>query len=474
MVMMNLKAYIVIIISLLLQGLQMRSSSAFLPQQQQVRPIFITTPTITNSPISTISTRWNNKNRPSWIGYTSKTSRMNRRYQLSLSSSGGGNDATADITRSLARFDKLWKLQQTSKSRSRWTKLILQNDDDDGDNKSKKREENVRDDVDPSTSGIGSEEKEYVYLLEPPNFSSPSCIIVFIGGAGLGSFPQVAYQEFLIRISDKMNAAIITPPYGILGLDHFQLAKTVGEKSRRALLQCEDDPERMYNANLPVYCLAHSLGCKLASIYVAATGQEYDGMGFIGYNNYGFGKTISMAKEFARSIQESTTTTTRDPTTTTTTGTSDTFNQVFSMAQSLLDTLGVDFTPSREDTERLISMKFDSDRIQKVRLFVLDDDTLDDSESFLRSCESKEQIPQLCAIPGNHLSPVFFEFDLNNIDLPDNAREIAQSNLGGFESASFGNRQDLDELVHEVSNFLLNREPSRRPNLPYLLSSSSD
>ena len=449
MMLVKLKASVVIVT--MLQLLLMRSSCAF----SQLQPIS-TGSAITSSTTWNIRHSWGTE--PCHYRCFDVCGRFNRAH-LRLQSAVG-DDPAADITRTLARFDKLWKLQQANKPRSRWTKLILQDDE--------KKEENARagaddDDTNPSTPGTG-EEKDFVYLLEPPNFSSPSCIIVFIGGAGLGSFPQVAYQEFLIRISDKMNAAILTAPFGVLGLDHFQLAKTVGEKSRRAVLQCEDDPERMYNPNLPVYCLAHSLGCKLASIYVAATGQEFDGMGFIGYNNYGFGRTISMAKEFARSIQESSGRATAP-------SSSDKFNQVFSMAENLLGTFGVDFSPSPEDTERLISMKFDQDRIAKTRLFVLDDDTLDDSESFVRSCQSI-QLPQMSALPGNHLAPVFFEFDLNSADIPESARAVAQSNLGGFESASFGSKLVLDELVSEVTGFLLGREPSRRPIVQPLLSSS--
>ena len=112
-------------------------------------------------------------------------------------------------------------------------------------------------------------------------------------------------NEFLLRLSDRLGAAIITAPYNV-GLDHFALSKRVGNLHRRAWTYCqEDDPSRMYSPNLPTYCVAHSLGCKLSTIYMAATGQDYDGVAFLSFNNFGFGQTIGMAKEFAQQLRQS-------------------------------------------------------------------------------------------------------------------------------------------------------------------------
>mmetsp|Transcript_18950 Transcript_18950/g.24384 ORF Transcript_18950/g.24384 Transcript_18950/m.24384 type:complete len:446 (+) Transcript_18950:221-1558(+) len=404
---------------------------------------------------------------------TSSISRYHEQLQknvgkLFATNQDGGMGGAGDLISTLARADKAWKIQQRSKSRSRWTKLILNDDDDDdNDDKEKKTEENMADA--PSATMPLENTQEFVYLLEPPNLMNPSCLIVFVGGAGLGTFPQVAYQEFLMRISNKMNAAIITAPYPI-GMDHFQLAKQLGERTRKAMLQCEEDPQRLYSPNLPVYCLAHSLGCKLASIYAAATGQEYDGMGFVGFNNFGFGSTIGMAKEFAQTIQNEY-------------GASgrfggvevpkDTLNGIFDVAQTFIGNIGLEFTPSPEDTERLISMKFDEKRVSKTRLFVMDEDNLDDSPSFIRACEGKPPL-EISALPGDHLTPVYFKLDLDDIDIPKEARDIARENLGGFESASFGNNENLDTLVNEVCGFLLGKEPSRRPVQSLLAASGPD
>ena len=123
--------------------------------------------------------------------------------------SSNSEDPASALTTALARLDQQWKLQQKGKSQSRWTKIVI--DDDKVDSVS------VEQPVQAASS-------DFVYLLEPPNNTRPSCLIVFIGGAGLGQFPQIAYNEFLTRVSNNLNAAVIAAPYSI-GLDHFSISK---------------------------------------------------------------------------------------------------------------------------------------------------------------------------------------------------------------------------------------------------------
>lgn len=49
-------------------------------------------------------------------------------------------------------------------------------------------------------------------------------------------------------------------------------------------------------------------------------------------------------------------------------------------------------------------------------------------------------------------------------DLPDEARGVASQVTGGFENAAFGDEDNLDSLVEEVSGWMLGRGPNdRRP-----------
>ncbi len=362
-----------------------------------------------------------------------------------------GSDDFSELTSALARLDQQWNIQQKQKgNKSRWSKLILPRDPD-----QKVVEES------PSTS-LSTNPEDFVWILEPPASTIPSCVIVFTGGAGLGQFPHIAYNELLSRVSDRLNAVCIAAPYQV-GLDHFSLAKQTGERIRRALVYCEDDPSRQYPPNLPTYCLAHSLGCKLQTIYVGATGQQFDGMGFMAFNNFSFGQTITMARTFAQQIRKNSGG--NDPLGKIPLDNEEILNTIFAFAENVVGVIGVDFTPNARDTERLIQLRFDDVLQAKTRLFVFDEDNLDNSKEFVLNCSGGSG-PTAAGLPGGHLTPVFFKFgfdDLDINDLPPQTKDMAREAMGGFQSASFGNEVDLEELVDEVANWILGKPPKRAP-----------
>jgi hypothetical protein len=90
---------------------------------------------------------------------------------------------------------------------------------------------------------------------------------------------------------------------------------------------------------------------------------------------------------------------------------------------------------------------------------VFDDDTLDSTEDFTTACQGLG--PSVSELPGTHLTPVYFKFGLE--ELPEEARGVARSAMGGIESASFGNEEELNALVDEVCDWILGKGPSRRP-----------
>ena len=361
------------------------------------------------------------------------------------------DDPASELTSTLARLDQQWEIQQKAGPTSRWTRLILPSSDSDP--SSAPVEEAP---FGPISSSISPQE-DFVYLLEPPSKTIPSCLIVFTGGAGLGTYPQVAYNEFLLRLSDRLNAAVITAPYNV-SLDHFALAKEAGELCRRAIIHCQED--RGYPENLPMYSLSHSLGSKLSCIYAAATNQHFDGIGFISFNNFSFGRTIGMAKEFAETIRKSTGVQGVAPA-----GggvTEDALNSLFSFAEMAVSAVGIDFSPTQSDMERLIQMRYGPELQKKTRLFTLDQDKLENTQEFLNACSSDSGVgPTVSGLPGTHLTPVYFKLGLD--DIPDEAREMARQAAGGFQSASFGDEEELSALVDEVCGWILGRAPSRKP-----------
>jgi hypothetical protein len=371
--------------------------------------------------------------------------RPNRLHTIRLPSGTSGNqnvDPTADLTSTLARLDQQWKIQQKSQPRSRWTTLFLPKNDDE-----KKQ-------VDDAPFSSVSIPQDYCYLLEPSENSVPSCLIVFTGGAGLGTYPQIAYNEFLIRLSNRLNAAVITAPYQV-GLDHFTLAKVTGDLSRRAILHCQDDPSRQYPENLPIFSLSHSLGCKLSCIYITATEQCYDGVGYISFNNFSFGATISMAKNFAEVIRKSAGLDNQIS------GISnEAINTLFNFAEMAIAAVGIDFSPSKDDTERLVNLKYDDNQRRKTRYFSFDDDVLENTQDMLNACDN---IPSVSGLPGTHLTPVFFKVDVGDVELPDDVKEMTRDAMGGLRTISYGNDEELEQLVSEVCDWIIGKKPSRPP-----------
>lgn len=402
------------------------------------------------------------------------------------------DDSFSELTSALARLDKEQQQQQRS-SKSRWSKLIIPNDTEEyeiGTNQDGTSGAAATSAVAVAVSSVPPPPSnvDYVWMLEPPVGRTPSCIVVFTGGAGLGQFPHIAYNELLCRVSDRLNALVLAAPYSV-GLDHFQLAKETGELIRRALVVCQDDPNRPYmsaDRPLPTYSLAHSLGCKLQTIYMLATRQDYlSGMGFMAYNNFSFAKTLKMARTFTEEIRRTTTRASRMDDYSTAGNvpfggrldSESVINGIFDFAEMAAGAIGVDFSPNAADTERLIQLRYDDMMQSKTRVFVFDDDNLDSSIDFVRACSSNNSNDgnlKVSGLPGGHLSPVFFQWKVDDVmtssgldgtdsSIPPEAMDMAKEAMGGFQGASFGDETSLNVLVDEICDWILGKPPKRGP-----------
>ena len=365
---------------------------------------------------------------------------------------GGG---AAELTSALATLDR----QQNTRSSKRptggkpgWTKLILEPElPADNDSGNDKEEYSL------------PQQEEFVYLLEPP--STPSMVILFLGGAGLGQYPNIAYSEMLSRISKRLNAAIIAAPYP-LSLDHFDLSKKAGEALRRAVVQCEEKGN--YSASLPKFYLGHSLGSKLLGIALAASGvRDVDGIGLMSYNNFGFKNTIAMGKDFADEFNKS-----QGKGGDTAGGAGGggmggvDLDQILDFAGEAVSMMGFEFSPDPDAMDRIIQMKYDEQLQKKTRMFIFDDDDLDSSPSFLEACnEGSGSGPSVSRLPGKHLSPVYIKLGIDDLDLPEGARPFVSELSGGFQNASFGDEDAMNGAVGEICNWIMGQEPSRPPLL---------
>lgn len=296
-----------------------------------------------------------------------------------LRSSGGdvdGEDNAADaiggdLVTALAKLDRKWELARADGGGEKigeWTVLDLKDE--------------------------GEATPEIVYLLEPASGAVPSCVAFFLGGAVLGQFPHISYSAFLQRVAAKMNAAVVAIPYEV-GLDHFGIAQNSVNRMKKAVIACEDS--RGYPPTLPKYAVGHSLGAKLHSIGIAATGigEELSGLGFVSYNNFGFGETITMARSFAKEMQVGGTFGAA--------GSTVAFDALFDLAGMAVSAVGLEFTPSPSEMDRIIGAKFDGEVVKKTRMFCFEDDDLDNAERFL-GCFDGGDVPSVSYLPGTHLT----------------------------------------------------------------------
>eukprot|EP00557_Chaetoceros_sp_GSL56_P008462 CAMPEP_0176487818 /NCGR_PEP_ID=MMETSP0200_2-20121128/6355_1 /TAXON_ID=947934 /ORGANISM="Chaetoceros sp., Strain GSL56" /LENGTH=441 /DNA_ID=CAMNT_0017884713 /DNA_START=201 /DNA_END=1527 /DNA_ORIENTATION=- len=413
---------------------------------------------------------------------------------LSSPNNGDKNDgqiqlAVEQLSSALAKLDRQWRSKNGRRVSNRptggiagWTKLILTLD-----NKGEKEEEEEKEQGRQQVQRQGPQ--EFVYLLEPP--STPSMILFFVGGAGLGQYPHIAYSEFLSRISKRLNAAIIAAPYP-LGLDHFELSKKTGELLRRAVVQCED--EGGYSKTLPKFYLGHSLGSKLLGIALAATSgggggggglSDVNGIGFMSYNNFGFRDTLAMVKDFASQLNMGG-------------GSMGTgvgagagvgvgvgmngmnsawnLDSILNLAGEAMSMMGIDFNPDPLTMDRIVEMKYKQELQKKTKLFIFDKDDLDSSQSFLDACQKNtaaaaaaatgntanaSTAPSVSNLKGNHLSPVYIKVsmdDLYSLDFPEEAIPFVTEASGGFQSVSFGEEEYMNGAVNEVCAWIMGKD----------------
>lgn len=380
-----------------------------------------------------------------WPGALKKDANVNVRSIAPLYLGGGDGDLTSALARLNDDFERtnLPTFRPTGIQQG-WTRLMLENGDDASD---------------PETTS--EQASDYVYLLEPPS-ATPSLLILFVGGAGLGQFPHIAYSECLTRISTKLNAAVIAAPYPV-GLDHFELATRSYSLLTRAVSQCE---EGGYSETMPKFLLGHSLGCKLLTLSLAASGLPSDanGVGMISYNNFGFRDTIGMMKSFADQMDI---------------GAMgggiggpnpQVLDAILGFAEQAVDMTGFEFNPSPTDTERIIRMRYNQNIQAKTRMFVMDNDNLDCSQGFIDACREGasdnnlgQEALSVSNLPGEHLAPAFVKLSLDDLTatIPDEARQVVGEIADGFQSASLGDEESLDLLVNEIYDWIMGKPPSK-------------
>jgi hypothetical protein len=296
-------------------------------------------------------------------------------------------------------------------------------------------------------------------------------VVHFIGGAVLGSYPHIAYDAFLTRVCEDAGVVVVATPYE-LGVDHAAVASSCGASFDAAWASVA--AREGYDPTVaPVFAAGHSLGCKLqlitscggtsnpgrggegSSADVDAAGPRRAGHLFVSFNNATAADSVRLLEKFARELIKRRVETAS--------GGDASANAAFenfarnlpnltALAERAASAAGLDFTPSPEETVDGARRRFVS---PKVKLVTFEDDDLDQNEELEAALRKRyetvvagEAPVERATLPGNHLTPVFFQFDGAKLS-------PAFGKLGGLR---VGDEEAVAKLAEEGVKFLTGKK----------------
>jgi hypothetical protein len=191
----------------------------------------------------------------------------------------------------------------------------------------------------------------------------PIGIIHFLGGAFIGAAPQLAYGRLLETLVDEGFVVIATP--FISTFDHAAIAETV-------LNQFEDGLEILHQQyhlryGLPLYGMGHSMGCKLHLLINSLFEVQRSGNLLMAFNNFAVERAIPLASVLSQN-------------------------------------LGVEFTPSPQQTLKLVHRFYQTPRNLLVQFR---NDDLDQTPQLAQVLEHRLSGKiTYQKLRGNHLTPL--------------------------------------------------------------------
>ncbi len=218
------------------------------------------------------------------------------------------------------------------------------------------------------------------WILIPPR---PIAIIHFLGGAFVATAPQVTYRGLLEFLANQGYAIVATP--FVNTLDHTTIAQRVMRVSNLAL----DAVSRELGEHLPIYGVGHSMGCKLHLLIGSLFPQERAGNVLISFNNYPAKRSIPMVEQLGQVSKLA----------------AQFANQFASQFATQFDAnFEVEFTPSPEETNRLIAERY---QIPRNLLIKFTNDDIDQTRSLDQALQ--QRFPELTTVQilkGTHLTPL--------------------------------------------------------------------
>ena len=298
-----------------------------------------------------------------------------------------------------------------------------------------------------------------------PRDKRPWGFVHFIGGAVLGSYPEIAYDSFLGRVADEVGVCVVCTPFE-LGVDHDAVSKACARMYSKARARlCENEGLSVEMA--PTFRVGHSLGCKLHALAACeddASNEEVldvdaesgtvtvsrssasdatAGHFLIAFNNADATDSVRLIEKFARALLKKRAEEGGG-------ANADFLKSLPSLAafaERAAKAAGLDFKPSPEETLDRVRHRFASKR---TRLVKFKDDDLDQNAELVDALNERFQVYPGSVdkrdLPfGNHLTPVYFSTEGLNLS------PAFERLVGDF---ALGDEAGVERLSEEVSSWI--------------------
>jgi Protein of unknown function (DUF1350) len=206
----------------------------------------------------------------------------------------------------------------------------------------------------------------------------PIGVIHFLGGAFIATLPHLSYRRLLEFLAAQGYVIIATP--FVNTFEHSQIAEQVLWQFDRTLYALED--RYISDRNLPIFGLGHSMGCKIHLLIGSLFEVKRSGNILMAFNNFAAKESIPMMGQVSQVMQQF----------------------APNVMQQLAPMGAPEFTPSPEETNRLIERRYE---VANNLLVKFSSDNLDQTRSLAGILELRfpGQV-SIARLKGNHLTPV--------------------------------------------------------------------
>ena len=199
----------------------------------------------------------------------------------------------------------------------------------------------------------------------------PIGIVHFLGGAFVGTLPNLSYRWLLEQLG-KEGYVIIATPF-LNTFDHTTIARDVLNRFETILDRLQSN-RTIAKAYLPIYGIGHSMGCKLHLLIGSLFNVDRAGNILVSFNNYPASRAIPFGEQL-----------------------------------KIDRTLNIEFSPTPKETDELIIKSYQTRRNLLIRF---NNDDIDQTASLNPILQQRfPEMVSILTLPGTHLTPLSQDFN---------------------------------------------------------------